>query len=158
MLVARGFLDESTGAAYDPTRYSGHGTGLFFVGLESNGFVYAYALDHVGGGFQRIATISSGQVSIMDLAFDRDIGDLWGYCDNTCGNKATVFGIGSDGRFQIRAVYNHPSTLPDSNNEGITFAPEAECLNGKKAFYWADDDDLYGHAIRRGDINCGPLF
>ena len=46
-LVASGFIDESTGAAYDPSRYPGHGTGLFFVGVEANGIIYAYALDHV---------------------------------------------------------------------------------------------------------------
>ena len=48
---ASGFIDESTGAAYDPARYPNHGTGLFFVGVEANGIIYGYALDHVGGGF-----------------------------------------------------------------------------------------------------------
>ena len=28
---------------------------------------------------------------------------------------------------------------------------------GFKSFFWADDDDLGGHAIYRGSIPCGPL-
>ena len=157
-LVASGFYDESAAALYDPTRYPDHGTGLFFVGLESNGAIYGYALDHVTGGFQRVATLASGQISIMDLSFDRDVGDLWAYCDNTCGNIASVFGFGGDGRLQLRRVYQRPAGLPDSNNEGIAIAPESECAGGLKSFYWSDDADLDGHAIRRGDIPCGPLF
>ena len=149
---------ESAGAPYDPAGYPDHGSGLFLVGLESNGSIYAYALGQSSGSFQRVASLPSGQISIMDLSFDRDVGDLWAYCDNTCGNIASVFGFGSDGRLALRRVYDRPAGLPDSNNEGIAIAPESECVNARKSFYWADDDDLDGHAIRRGDIPCGSLF
>jgi len=157
-LVASGFFDESAGVLYDPAHYPDHGTGLFFVGLESNGVIYGYALDQVTDSFQRVATIASGQISIMDLAFDRDVGDLWAYCDNTCGNIASVFGFGSDGHLRLRRIYEPPAGLPDSNNEGIAIAPASECVNGLKSFYWSDDADLDGYAIRRGDIPCGNLF
>ena len=46
-LVSKGFFDESKNHTYNPAEYPNHGTGLFFVGLEANGMVYAYALDHV---------------------------------------------------------------------------------------------------------------
>ena len=36
-LTSHGFLDEHTGAAYDPASYPNHGDGLFFVGVEANG-------------------------------------------------------------------------------------------------------------------------
>jgi hypothetical protein len=157
-LVAARFYDERARAPYDPTLYPNHGTGLFFLGLESNGSIYGYALDEGGGGFQRVASVASGQISIMDLSFDRDVGDLWAYCDDTCGNIASVFGFGGDGRLQLRRIYEPPTGLPDSNNEGIAIAPEAECVGGLKSFYWSDDADLNGHAIRRGDIPCGSLF
>jgi hypothetical protein len=157
-LVDAAFYDESAGAPYDPSRYANHGTGLFFVGLEQNGMIYAFALDHVGGGHTRVATVDGGQASIMDLDYDRDVGQLWSQCDNTCGNHAGLFGIGSDGRFHMERLYDRPSTLPDSNNEGITVAPESECVNGGKSFYWADDDDANGHAIRRDTIPCGRLY
>jgi hypothetical protein len=118
----------------------------------------------VTNAFTRIATFSSGQPAIMDLAYDRDVGYLWGYCDNTCGNKATVFRLDTTamsptlGHFAIGRVFDHPSTLPNSNNEGITFAPESLCSGGQKAFFWTDDDQIDGHALRRGSVSCGAFF
>jgi hypothetical protein len=163
-LVGAGFVDESTGQLYDPARYANHGTGIFFVGLESNGGIYAYALDHVAGAYHRVAMFPGGQASIMDLSFDRDVGYLWGYCDNTCGNRAAVFEIDGNeasptqGHFVLRRMFDHPSTLPNANNEGIAIAPESECANGQKAFYWADDSATGGNSIRRDSIPCGTFF
>jgi len=156
-LVGHGFIDETTMAAYDPTRYPNHGTGLFLVGVEANGNIHAYALDHVGGGFTRVASLSSGQPAVMDLAFDRDVGQLWAWCDNTCADQATLFGV-VGGHFELARKLDHPATLPNSNNEGIAFAPEGECVGGRKAFFWSDDDNLNGHALRRGTVACGSLL
>jgi hypothetical protein len=157
-LVGHGFFDEAANAAYDPSRYPNHGTGLFFVGLENNGVIYAFALDHVGGTFQRVATVPSGHISIMSIDFDRDQGNLWAYCDATCANHASVLRIGAAGRFELAHLYARPASLADSNNEGITMAPESECsAQGFKSFFWSDDSDYGGHAIYRGSIPCGPL-
>jgi hypothetical protein len=163
-LVANQFFDESTGSTYDPSHYLNHGTGIFLVGVEANGIVYAYAFDHVGGGFQRVATFSSGHAGVMSLQFDREVGNLWSYCDNTCGNRAGVLQIDTNpasptrGRFKLRRIFDHPSSLPNSNNEGTAFAPESECVGGFKGFYFTDDDQLNGHAIRRDSIPCGSFF
>jgi hypothetical protein len=163
-LVAGGFFDESKNAPYNPASYPNHGPGLFFVGLESNGVIYGYALNHADNSFTRVATFASGQVSIMDLSYDRDAGYLWAQCDNTCGNKATVFTIDTTassptaGRFQIGRVFDRPDSLPDSNNEGIGIAPESECVAGQKHFFWSDDNALDMHSIRRGSIPCGTFF
>jgi hypothetical protein len=157
-LVTNKFFDEAANAAYDPSRYPNHGTGLFFVGLENNGMIYGFALDHSGNNaFQRVATISSGHNAIMSLDFDRDAGNLWAYCDNGCANQATVLNVGGSGRFEITHLYSRAPALADSNNEGITFAPDSECVQGFKSFFWADDDDFGGHAIYRGSIPCGRL-
>jgi len=155
-LTANGFYDEFAKAAYDPSRYPNHGTGLFFVGLESNGMIYGYALDHAQGMFQRVATIASGHVSIMSLEFDRDVGNLWAYCDNTCANEASVLRV-VGGHFVVQYLYDHPATLPNSNFEGITFQPESQCVQGKKSFFWTDDSLYGGHALYRGTIPCGLL-
>jgi hypothetical protein len=161
-LVAGGFFDESKNAPYDPASYPDHGPGLFFVGLESNGVIYGYALNHADNSFTRVATFASGQVSIMDLSYDRDVGYLWAQCDNTCGNKATVFTLDTlassptAGHFQIDRVFDRPDSLPNSNNEGI--APESECIAGQKHFFWSDDNALDMHSIRRGSIPCGKFF
>jgi Lamin Tail Domain len=163
-LVASQFLDESTGQPYQPALYPNHGTGIFFVGLEANGTIYGYALDHVGGGFQRVATFPGGQVSVMDLSFDREVGYLWAYCDDTCGNQAAVLqidgtpGSATLGRFGLSRFFQRPSTLPNVNNEGIAIAPESECVNGFKPFFWTDDSATGGHSLRRDAIPCGRFF
>ena len=161
-LQASSFFDENRGQTYDPVQYPDHGTGLFFVGVEGSGVIYAYALNHVDGSFRRVATIPSGQVWVMDLSFDRETNKLWSYCDNTCGNRSTLLAVDTTpgatfGRFRIRAAYDRPSTMPDINNEGIAFAPESECTAGQKAFFWADDSSTGGHALRRDSVPCGPL-
>jgi hypothetical protein len=154
-LVANRFFDEAANAVYAPSLYPDHGTGLFFVGHEG-GMIYAFALDQSAGTFRRIATIASGQASVMSVYFDRDVGNLWSYCDNTCGNHASVLRI-SSGHFVVQYLYDHPATLPNSNMEGIAIAPESECMSGRKSFFWSDDDDYGGHAIYRGSIPCGAL-
>lgn len=67
----------------------------------------------------------------------------------------------SAGRFLISRIFDRPrevAMLPNSDNEGITFAPDSECAAGQKSFFWSDDDQLNAHAIRRGTIPCGVFF
>ena len=59
-LTGSGFRDQATGAAYDPKTYANHGSGLFFVGVEQNGMVYAYALDQTSNAYTRVASFASG--------------------------------------------------------------------------------------------------
>ncbi len=163
-LQANQFKDENTNLPYDPANYPSHGTGLFFVGLEANGQIYVYALNQSGSSYVRIASIASGHVKVMDLSFDRDKNVLWAYCDDTCSNRShlfaidTVAGSPTRGKFIIRKAYNRPSSMSNINNEGIAIAPESECVNNLKSFFWSDDSETGGHAIRRGTIACGPLF
>jgi hypothetical protein len=37
-------------------------------------------------------------------------------------------------------------------------APESECTGGRKSFFWADDSNFGGHALRRGSVACGLLL
>jgi hypothetical protein len=163
-LVEREFYDENTKAVYTPASYANHGTGLFLVGMENTGMVYGYALDHAASTFKRVATFTSGQAAIMDMAFDRDTGTLWALCDSACNNRMTLLdidtiaGSATKGRFILRATVPPPNTLTSDNNEGITMAPESECANNRKGFFWADDDESNGYAIRRDTIPCGRLF
>ncbi|MET0284444.1 MAG: lamin tail domain-containing protein, partial [Polyangiales bacterium] len=161
-LTARGFRDQSTGAAYDPTSYPAHGGGVFFVGLESAGTIFGYVLDHAGGGFTRVSSAPSGQPLTTDLAYDRDVGQLWAYCDDACGNRGTVLRIeeaasANQGAFTVRAGYERPANMPNYANEGIALGSEAQCAGGNKPFLWADDADTDGISIRSGTVRCGPL-
>jgi hypothetical protein len=44
--------------------------------------------------------------------------------------------------------------MPNLNNEGFVMAPQAECVNGLKPVFWADDTNDGGHALRAGTIDC----
>ncbi len=162
-LVARSFFDESKNRAYNPADYPSNGGGLFFVGVEANGNIYAYALNHTNGTFTRVATFSSGYASIMDISFDAELGHIWATCDNTCNGRSAVLKIDTQavsptlGRFVVSQRFDRPTGMPDVNNEGFTYGPLAECVNGQRPALWADDSETGGFALRRGFITCSPF-
>jgi hypothetical protein len=162
-LVSRGFIDATRNAPYDPANYPNHRGGLFFVGVEGTGQVHAYALDHVTGGFTRVASFTSGFPAVMELHFDEELNQLWAFCDNTCNGRSTVLGIDQGaasptrGRFIITQRFERPSGMPNLNNEGVTFAPLAECVGGRRPVVWADDGETGGVALRQGTVTCSPF-
>ena len=157
-LVAAGFFDEAANTIYNPASYPNHGNGLFFVGLEANGAIYAYALDHVTGGFTRVATITSGDAASKALAYDRETGYLWQHCGAGCAGQSRVLMIGATGRFTSRATFARPATMDNLANEGIAIAPESQCVGGFKSYFWSDDGQAGGHAIRKDSIPCGSFI
>lgn len=55
---------------------------VFFVGLEAKRVVYAYALNHVSNGKNRIATIANGYPSsVMNANYDPATNYLCAKCD-----------------------------------------------------------------------------
>ncbi|NGY58538.1 hypothetical protein G7043_06270 [Lentzea sp. NEAU-D13] len=145
-LTQNGFKDDS-GKTYNPADYPGHGSGLFFVGLEATGEVYVYALQ--GTNARLLSTFASGQSQVMELEFDG--AKLWAGCDNNCSGRTTTLAL-SSGSFEVTATYNRPSTLPNVNLEGFAISPS--CVNGKKVVLWSDDDNTSSHALRSGSLNC----
>ncbi|KZB86127.1 hypothetical protein [Amycolatopsis regifaucium] len=152
-LISKGFVDERTKTPYNPSSYPGHGTGLYLVGLESNGMIYAYALDQAGGKYTRVASFASGLDSIMELEYEASTGKLWAVCDDNCGGTSTTLAVGAQGKFAVTATYDRPSGMPDYNNEG--FAIAGACASGSKQVVWADDGNEGGHALRAGTLSCG---
>ena len=155
-LVGSGFVDATTGQAYDPADYPGHGSGLFFVGLEANGIVYVYALDQTSSSFTRVATFASGFPTFAALHWDADKNQLWVVCDNNCDGRSRVFEVNSNGVFAVVAEYARPTGMANLNNEGFTITPDSECVGGSKPVYWADDGNTASHALRAGTIPCTP--
>ncbi|RFA07180.1 hypothetical protein B7R21_16445 [Subtercola boreus] len=157
-LTSKGFVDEKTGAAYNPATYADHGNGLFFVGLEANGAVYAYALNQVTGGYTRVATIASGFTGVMDLEFEQESSRFWAVCDDTCNGQSAILEIAQSGtnkgHFAVTHVYDRPTGMPNYNNEGFALAPQAECVAGQKPVFWSDDTNDQGSALRSGTVNC----
>ncbi|NOT09887.1 MAG: cell wall protein, partial [Gemmatimonadales bacterium] len=153
-LTSKGFFDESKGRAYAPADYPDHGTGIFFVGVEGNGNVYAYALNHTNNTFTRVATFASGFTGVMALDFDSELSYLWIGCDDTCGGKYATFEVNGTGRFASTNLFDRPGTMPNLNNEGFAFAPLSECVANRRPVFWADDGETGGHSIRRTTITC----
>ncbi|MDR0788026.1 MAG: lamin tail domain-containing protein [Gemmatimonadota bacterium] len=162
-LTANGFRDESKGHAYNPSEYANHGDGLFFVGVEDNGGIYAYALDHVNNSYTRIATIATSWTTgkgVMDLHFDRELKYLWAICDDGCGGQYATYEVDLDlnsataGQFIRTNLFARPLSMPNLNNEGFTIAPLSECVGDTRPVFWGDDGSTNGHAIRQGMILC----
>lgn len=157
-LVAGGFFDAAKNHAYNPSEYPNHGTGLFFVGLEANGNVYAFALDHSPGGkFTRIATISTGFTGVMDLQLDAALGDFWAICDDTCQGRSAILRIGATGNFTPVAGFERPAQMPNLNNEGFAITPASECVANRRPVFWSDDSETGGHSIRKGSLSCTKI-
>ncbi|MEZ5183262.1 MAG: Calx-beta domain-containing protein [Acidimicrobiales bacterium] len=156
-LVANAFVDQSTGAAYDPAAYPGHGTGLFFAALENDGKLYAYALAG-DGSHHRVAVVDTGMGHVMDVQFDADLQRIWALCDNTCSVSSTLLGMDAAGALVPDAVYERPAALPNVNIEGFAVAPTATCADGVRQAVWSDDGlsgaGFEGHALYRGTVSC----
>lgn len=152
-LTTNGFVDQSTGAAYDPAGYPNHGSGLFFLALEKNGHLYAYALNS-DGTFHRIASIDTDLPLIADTQWDPDAQRVWAVADNSVGGSATLLKIDTDGAFAVDRIYDRPTGLPDYNLEGFAIAPNSTCVDGVKEVIRSDDGNNGGHSLSSGTINC----
>lgn len=154
-LVGNNFYDAHASRTYNPNDYANHDGGLFFVGVEGSGMVYAYALDQVAGGYTRVASFPSSFPAIMELQFDRDLNELWAVCDNTCNGQHALMRIDpATGAFSKVITFERPASMPNYNNEGFAIAPATECVNGFKPVYWADDTEDLGVSIRSGTVSC----
>ena len=160
-LTANGFVDQHTGATYDPANYPGHGSGLFFAALEDDGNLYAYALGG-DGSFTRIAVVPTGLPTVQDVAYDADLQRIWALCDNDCAVSSTLLKIGAAGAFAPEKVFSRPAGLPDDNIEGFALAPVSTSTDGlTREVVWSDDgiygtgvgSSTEGHALYSGSLN-----
>lgn len=113
-------IDANTDMAYDPADYPGHGDGLFFVAVEDNGFVYAYALG-ADGSIDQVAVIDPGLGGVMALDYDTVLDELWAVCDNGCEGAAAR--IAFTGAEPTIVHFARPAGMPNLNNEGFATAP-----------------------------------
>ncbi|MDR6865910.1 hypothetical protein J2Y69_000495 [Microbacterium resistens] len=150
--LAGRLVDQRTGAGYDPAGYPAHGDGLFFVALEDNGFVYAYALG-VDGSIDQVAAIDPGLGGVMALDYDTVIGELWAVCDNGCDGAAARI-VFTGGEPVIRH-FARPAGMPNLNNEGFATAPASfstgsATASARPAWWFADGEQPA--ALRAGTV------
>jgi hypothetical protein len=157
LLVAKGLKDDAN-VKYNPADHPNHGNGLFFVGVEQTGQVIGYALNRNNDSFTRIATIASGFVSVMELEYEPETTHLWAMCDNNCQGRSVTLDVDpATGKFVVTKMYARPGGMENLNNEGFAIASQAECVNGVKPTFYAEDSDANGNTLRGGTINCTPL-
>ncbi|WP_116952543.1 lamin tail domain-containing protein [Jiangella endophytica] len=153
VLTGLGFADASAGAAYDPDGYAPHGGGVYFVGIEGTGLVYAYLLLD-GGDVHRLAELDPGLGGVMALDFDLATDTLWVVCDDGCDGASALLRVGADGAFAATGRVARPGGMANLNTEGFAITPVEHCVDGLRPVYWSDDNDTDGHSLRAGTLPC----
>jgi LPXTG-motif cell wall-anchored protein len=150
--LAGKLFDDNTGAAYDPADYAGHGSGLFFVAVEDNGHVYAFALA-ADGGATLVSEIAPGLTGVMALDYDsvRDV--LWAVCDDGCQGRSAEITLNGTAKPGL-AHHARPAGMPDINNEGFATAPASLSVDGQRPVWWFADG-FASQSLRTGTLPGG---
>lgn len=135
--LAGKLFDDRTNAPYVPADYAGHGDGLFFVAMEDNGHVYAFALAADGSATQ-VAEIAPGLAGVMGLDYDSALGVLWAVCDDGCQGRSAQITLNGTAQPTI-AHFARPAALADINNEGFATAPASLSIDGNRPVWWFAD-------------------
>jgi hypothetical protein len=158
-LTGNGWVDPLTRAAYAPANYPKHGSGLFFAGLENDGTLRVYGLNS-DGTLISFGGIATGEVSVMDVAYDAGTQRVIATCDNTCGETHTLMKVNASGAIVPDVTYTNPAVMPVDNLEGFALSPT--CAGGSREAVWSDDG-VYGsgsgsagsgHALYSGTYPC----
>lgn len=142
-------FDVNSGSAYDPADYAGHGDGLFFVAVEDNGHVYAFALG-ADGQATLVSEIAPGLAGVMALDYDSVLDVLWAVCDDGCQGQSAQITLNGTARPGL-AHFARPAGMPDINNEGFATAPASLSVDGERPVWWFADG-FASEALRVGTL------
>lgn len=142
-------FDDEAQTAYDPAAYAGKNAGLFFVAVEDNGGVYAFALT-ADGSAQLVSTIDPGLAGVMALDYDSVLGVLWAVCDDGCHGASAQISLNGTAEPGI-GHFARAAGLPDINNEGFATAPASLASNGQRPVWWFADG-FASEALRTGTL------
>ena len=140
--------DATKKAPYNPADYPLHGDGLFFVAVEDNGGVYAYALNRRHDDPGRHIQPPLG--GVMALDWDEEFNVLWAMCDDGCAGTGVQIVLNGTDTPDI-AAFQRPANLPNTNNEG--FATSTLCVAGNRPVWWFTDGVATG-SLRSGTLPC----
>lgn len=128
--------DRNTKAAYKARDYISMNDGLFFTGLEDDGFIYVFALGP-DGQKTLISEIDTKMGMVMGLNYDVLKDEVWASADNGRMNMLTKIKL-AGGKAPEMTYYNPPKDLdPLKNNEGFAIADIN--VNGQRPVYWVED-------------------
>ncbi|MGA4670077.1 LPXTG cell wall anchor domain-containing protein [Propionibacteriaceae bacterium Y1923] len=143
--------DSSKNKAYDPADYPGHGDGLFFVAVEDNGTVYAFALN-ADGSHHLVGSFRPGLGGAMALDYDTVLGVLWTVCDDGCENASAQVKFNGTETPDVE-FFDAPTGLPVANFEGFATGSIEMCANGVRPVWWFQDGIEQG-SLRTGTLPC----
>jgi len=148
--LAGALYDDSAQAPFDGSSYAGDG--LFFVAVEDNGGVYAFALT-ADGSAELVSTIDPGLAGVMSLDYDSVLGVLWAVCDNGCGGASAQITLNGTDQPGIEH-FARPAGMPDINNEGFATAPASLSADGERPVWWFADG-YASESLRVGTLPGG---
>lgn len=155
VLTGGGLIDDSTGAAYDPEVYEGHGNGAFVVGVEGTGEAYIYVLHQSQGDtWTRVSTIETAPVGfsmVADVQWDAEREQLWVVCDDACDGRIATYAL-VDGSFTATGLYERPADMGNFANEGFAIGDASLCVDGAVPTFYVDDSDTDGFSLRSGTL------
>ncbi|MFL8906298.1 lamin tail domain-containing protein [Helcococcus kunzii] len=121
---------------YVASDYSTLNNGLFLVGVENDGFIYAFALSE-NGSIALVSQIDTGMGMVMGLDYNEPTNALWAHADN--GRNNTLAKITFNGTTHPdTSYYKAPADFDvTENNEGFAIAKKA--INNYLPTYWFMD-------------------
>ena len=133
-------FDDNTNAPFNSANYpNAIANGVFFVGFEDNGHLYAFVL-HDDETFVRIADINSRLGAVMALDYDAYEDVLWAKADNTQGNRSAIITFNGTRNVDIVHV-NPPAGLNVRGNfEGFAIADASYTRNGLRPVFFFEDE------------------
>ena len=149
--LAGNMPNTTTGGIYNPADYpNAIASGLFFVALEANGHVYAFALNEDGSA-QLVSEFAPETLNgAMALDFDEVNNELWVVSDNGfAGRMETLQFV--DGIVR-HTPYPGIATMEDLNNEGFALGI-GECTDGMRGAYFFEDGVKQG-ALKYAGVPC----
>lgn len=147
--------DQKNNKALDKNDYpNAYSNGIFFVGLEANGHVYALVLEEDGKA-EVISEIETGLGGVMSMDFDLANNVLWANADNDYNNIHNIIQFNGSKIPKIVHVTAPKDMNIDLNNEGFMIDPEVS-EDGLRATYWFMDGKN-SKAFRKSAIKADYL-
>lgn len=147
--------DQKNNKALDKNDYpNAYANGIFFVGLEANGHVYALVLEEDGKA-EVISEIETGLGGVMSMDFDLANNVLWANADNDYNNIHNIIQFNGSKIPKIVHVKAPKDMNIDLNNEGFMIDPEVS-KDGLRPTYWFMDGKN-SKAFRKSAIKADYL-
>lgn len=144
--------DQKNNKALDKKDYpNAYADGVFFVGMEANGHVYALILEE-NGNAEVISDIKTGLGGVMSMDFDTENNVLWANADNDYNNIHNIIQFNGSNNPKIVHITAPKDMDINLNNEGFVIDPQVTA-DGLRATYWFMDGSN-NNAFRKSAIKA----